>query len=68
MAPSELESLLLTHPSIADAGVTSVPDREAGELPQAWIVLKPDQTCSEAKIHAFISGKEASTSSHIWFV
>jgi acyl-CoA synthetase (AMP-forming)/AMP-acid ligase II len=39
--PAELEALLLTHPSIADAAVIPVPDEEAGELPKAYIVLKP---------------------------
>ena len=57
MAPSELETLLLTHPLVADAGVTSLPDKEAGELPHAWVVLKPGQTCSEVEMQTFIAGK-----------
>lgn len=40
VAPAELEALLLTHPSVADAAVIPIPDEEAGELPKAFVVLK----------------------------
>ena len=40
MAPAELEAILLTHPSVADAAVIPCPDDEAGELPKAFIVLR----------------------------
>ena len=42
VAPAELEALLLSHPSVADAAVIGVPNEAAGELPRAYIVLKPD--------------------------
>jgi acyl-CoA synthetase (AMP-forming)/AMP-acid ligase II len=38
--PAELEALLLSHPAVADAAVVGVPDREAGEIPKAFVVLK----------------------------
>ncbi|XP_064603562.1 uncharacterized protein LOC135468982 isoform X2 [Liolophura sinensis] len=41
VAPAELEGLLLTHPWVRDAAVIGVPDPEAGELPRAYVVLKP---------------------------
>jgi acyl-CoA synthetase (AMP-forming)/AMP-acid ligase II len=40
VAPAELEAVLLTHPSVADAAVIPYPDDEAGEVPKAVIVLK----------------------------
>jgi hypothetical protein len=33
---------LLDHPKVADAGVVGIQDDYAGELPIAFIVLKPD--------------------------
>ncbi|HEX7332893.1 MAG TPA: 4-coumarate--CoA ligase family protein [Pyrinomonadaceae bacterium] len=40
VAPAELEAVLLTHPSVADAAVIPYPDDEAGEVPKGIIVLK----------------------------
>ena len=42
VAPAELEALLLTHPAVLDAAVVRRPDEEAGEIPKAFVVLKPD--------------------------
>jgi acyl-CoA synthetase (AMP-forming)/AMP-acid ligase II len=42
VAPAELEALLLTHPAILDAAVVRRADEEAGEVPKAFVVLKPD--------------------------
>ncbi|MBT8214734.1 MAG: 4-coumarate--CoA ligase family protein [Acidimicrobiia bacterium] len=39
--PAELEALLLTHAAVADAAVIPVPDLEAGEIPKAFVVLRP---------------------------
>ena len=38
VAPAELEALLLTHPSVADAAVVPMPHAEGGEAPQAFVV------------------------------
>jgi acyl-CoA synthetase (AMP-forming)/AMP-acid ligase II len=38
--PAELEAVLLTHPSVADAAVIPCPDEEAGEVPKGIIVLR----------------------------
>ena len=42
VAPAELEALLLTHPAILDCAVIRKDDEEAGEVPKAYVVLKPD--------------------------
>lgn len=44
VAPAELESLLLSHPAIADVAVIPSPDEEAGEVPKAFVVLKAEAT------------------------
>jgi acyl-CoA synthetase (AMP-forming)/AMP-acid ligase II len=40
VAPAELEGLLCTHPSVADAAVVGVPDEAAGEVPKAFVVAR----------------------------
>ncbi|KAK8917021.1 4-coumarate--CoA ligase-like 4 [Platanthera zijinensis] len=38
--PAELEALLLTHPEIKDVAVIPFPDKEAGQIPMAYVVRK----------------------------
>jgi 4-coumarate--CoA ligase len=40
--------VLLSHPFIQDATVIPFPDEFSGELPRAYIVLKPDATDTTA--------------------
>ncbi|GAB1201689.1 hypothetical protein APSETT445_000272 [Aspergillus pseudonomiae] len=40
VSPAELEDLLLGHPVVADAAVTSVADDYSGEKPKAYVVVK----------------------------
>jgi acetyl-CoA synthetase len=40
VGPFEVESALVEHPSIAEAGVIGKPDKERGEIIKAFIVLK----------------------------
>jgi len=47
VAPAELEAILLSHASVADAAVVPSPDEEKGEVPKAFIVLKGDATPEE---------------------
>jgi len=62
VAPAELEAVLLTHPAILDAAVIRKADEEAGEVPKAFVVLKPDAasraTTAEA-ITAFVTERVA---------
>ncbi|XP_033733812.1 probable 4-coumarate--CoA ligase 1 [Pecten maximus] len=52
--PAELEDLLLKHPGIQDAAVIGIPDEDAGELPRAYVVSKPDQTLTEEEVCKFV--------------
>jgi acetyl-CoA synthetase len=47
VGPFEVESALMTHPSVAEAGVIGKPDPVRGEIIKAFIKLKPGQTPSE---------------------
>eukprot|EP01114_Cavostelium_apophysatum_P019142 TRINITY_DN6081_c0_g1_i1.p1 TRINITY_DN6081_c0_g1~~TRINITY_DN6081_c0_g1_i1.p1 ORF type:complete len:538 (+),score=64.11 TRINITY_DN6081_c0_g1_i1:35-1648(+) len=57
--PAELEAILVTHPAVADAAVVPVPDIEAGELPRAFIVLKPNAKISESEIAKWLEDRVA---------
>jgi 4-coumarate--CoA ligase len=59
VAPAELEALLLTHPAVADAAVIGRPDEEAGEVPAAYVVLRPGSEASAEEIIEFIDGQVA---------
>ena len=42
VAPAQLEALLLTHEAVADVAVIGIPaEEDVGELPKAFVVLKP---------------------------
>jgi acyl-CoA synthetase (AMP-forming)/AMP-acid ligase II len=58
IAPAELEALLLSHPSVADAAVIPIADEEAGEVPKAFVVLKGPATPEE--IMDFVARRVAS--------
>ena len=59
VAPAELEALLLTHPSIADVAVIGRPDEESGEVPVAFVVVKPGAELSVADVQDFVAGHAA---------
>lgn len=48
VGPFEVESSLLEHPSVAEAGVIGKPDPIRGEIIKAFVVLKPGTPPSEA--------------------
>ena len=41
--PREIEEVLYTHPAVYEAAVIGVPDEVKGEIPKAFITLKPGQ-------------------------
>lgn len=48
IGPFEVESALMAHPAVAEAGVIGVPDETAGEVVKAFVTLKPGFEESEA--------------------
>ena len=57
VAPAELEAVLLSHPSVADAAVIGSPDEESGEVPKAFVVRKDD--VSEIALMDFVGARVA---------
>jgi acetyl-CoA synthetase len=47
VGPFEVESVLIEHPAVAEAGVIGVPDEIRGEVIKAFLVLKPGHEPSE---------------------
>jgi acyl-CoA synthetase (AMP-forming)/AMP-acid ligase II len=52
--PEEVEEVLKTHPSIADAAVVGVPDERFGEAITAFVEPMPDATIDEAAVIAHV--------------
>jgi acetyl-CoA synthetase len=47
LGPAEVESVLVGHPAVAEAGVIGVPHEIKGEAIVCFVVLRPNQTASE---------------------
>ena len=48
IGPFEVESALMEHPAVAEAGVIGIPDPMAGEVVKAFVALKPGFEAGEA--------------------
>lgn len=62
VAPAEVESVLLEHPAVRDCGVVAKPDPTAGEIPCAFVVLRPGFVASDAldqELRAFVADRLA---------
>jgi len=57
--PAELEALLLTHESIADAACIGVTDADGEEIPKAFVVRQPGAQLSEQDVMSFVASKVA---------
>ncbi|KAL8229274.1 hypothetical protein R6Q57_014174 [Mikania cordata] len=53
----ELESILFKHPNILEAAVVAMPHPKWGESPCAFVVLKTNETTTEAEIMAYCREK-----------
>ena len=53
-----MEELILTHEAVADVGVVGVPAGEdVGELPKAFVVLKPGVNADAEDIKSFVADR-----------
>jgi long-chain acyl-CoA synthetase len=58
--PRELEDVLYEHPEVRLCAVVGKPDRIAGEIPKAFIVLKENAKVTEDEIVQFVNERVAS--------
>ena len=48
--PSEIEDVILSHPSVSEVAVVGIPDEEWGESLKAIVVKKPGKLLSEQEV------------------
>ena len=47
IGPFEVESVLLEHPEVVEAGVIGMPDELAGEVVRAYVTVRPGSTADD---------------------
>lgn len=57
--PAELEALLMEHPAVADVAVIPKPDQAGGEIPKAFVVLKPTEEATGDEIMEWVAERVA---------
>jgi acetyl-CoA synthetase len=55
IGPFEVESALMEHPAVAEAGVIGIPDPVAGEVVKAFVALKPGFTKSDELLKSLMA-------------
>lgn len=59
VAPAEIESVILCHPSIALAQVIGVPDARLGEVPAAFVTVKAGAQLDESILREWLRSRVA---------
>ncbi|XP_026331135.1 probable 4-coumarate--CoA ligase 1 isoform X2 [Hyposmocoma kahamanoa] len=57
VSPTEIESIIMELPEVADVAVVGIPDPLAGEIPKAFVVLKPNDKLAEKQVYDVVAGK-----------
>ena len=55
----EVERAVMSHPAVLEAAVVAVPDEKWGEVPKAFVTLKPDASATEREIIAHVRDRIA---------
>ena len=59
IAPAEIENVLYQHPAVKECAVVGKPDRLAGEVPKAYVVLRDGYTLSGDELIRFCKQRVA---------
>lgn len=57
IAPAEVEAVLYEHPAVGECAVVGKPDALAGEIPKAYVVLKPGHSATAEELVNFCAEK-----------
>ncbi|VDM29054.1 unnamed protein product [Toxocara canis] len=57
VTPQELESILISHPCVAEAAVVPVKVASEDEMPLAFVVLRPRTSASPDEIMNYVNGR-----------
>ena len=57
--PAEIESVLLTHPLVMEAGVTGVKHEAWGQVPYAFVVRQKNETITEKELKQYCEARLA---------
>jgi fatty-acyl-CoA synthase len=55
----EVEHAIAEHPAVLEVAVVGVPDERWGEVPKAWVSLRPGQRLEPEELTAFVRGRLA---------
>jgi fatty-acyl-CoA synthase len=56
--PAAIEDALLLHPAVADAAAVGRPDPRAGEVPVAYVTLKPGTAATETELASVLADSD----------
>lgn len=59
IAPLEVEAAFVEHPAVREACVIGVPDAACGQVPHAYVILKPDVKASSDELVDFVRNRLA---------
>lgn len=57
ISPSEIETVLLSHPAVKDAAVAGRPDERGGEVPVAFVVRQPGANVTAQELQELVKQK-----------
>ena len=55
--PQEIEEVVFEHPAVQEAAVCGVSHKDWGEVPMAFVVLRPQHTASEDELKEYCTKK-----------